>query len=160
MAYKTVASGRRLPRGIAGEVSAFNWRNFSVVDRAWSPHIASLALSSGAVLPIYFEGHNRWFFQLAGILHPRLRIPREFCSMRNSILRVRIGRPIYADVLKFMGDRSVVTDYLRLQTYLLKKFHAKIETTSRVNLPFRFVHSERLSYPIAPPQLSIACAEK
>lgn len=141
----------------AGEVSAFNWRNFSVVDRAWSSHIASLALSSGAtVLPIYFEGHNRWFFQLAGFLHPRLRtllLPREFCSMRNSILRVRIGCPIYADVLKLMEDRGVVSDYLRLQTYLLKKFHAKIKTTSRVNLPFRFVHSERPSYPIAPHQL-------
>lgn len=141
----------------AGEVSAFNWRNISVVDRPWSPHIASLAMRSGAsVLPIYFEGRNCWLFQLAGMLHARLRtvlLPREFCNRCNSLLRVRIGRPISAKLMRLMRDPSVVTDYLRMQTYLLKKSPRKMETTSSADLLFKAVESNRQSYPIAPPQL-------
>ncbi|MGC6455766.1 MAG: lysophospholipid acyltransferase family protein [Coraliomargaritaceae bacterium] len=109
----------------AGEVSAFNSRSLSVVDRPWSPHIVSLALRSGAsVLPIYFEGRNSWVFLLAGIVHARFRtllLAREFCKKCNTTVLVRMGRPVSPETMKLMGKKRVITDYLRLQTYLLKK---------------------------------------
>lgn len=141
----------------AGEVSAFNWRSLSVVDRDWSPHVVPLALRTGAtVLPMYFEGRNRLFFQLAGLLHPRLRtllLAREFCNMQDSVLRVRIGRPIPPELLKLMGDSRVTTDYLRLQAYALQQPSAEKKPVPGIKLPFRAARSSRKLQPIAPAQL-------
>lgn len=141
----------------AGEVSAFNWRSLSVSDRTWSSHIVPLALRTGAtIVPLYFVGRNRLFFQLAGILHPRFRtllLASEFCNMQDAVLSVRVGRPISPELLKLMGDNPVTTDYLRLQTYALGEALPEKKSKPLVKLPFRAARSSRKLQPVAPAQL-------
>ena len=106
----------------AGEVSHLT-PALRVEDPAWSPTIARIARKRGVpVLPVYFEGENGPLFQIAGLLHPRLRtalLPRELANFTNREVRVRIGKVISpASFDAYESDRELV-EYLRLRTYLL-----------------------------------------
>ncbi len=137
----------------AGEVASFSLREWAVTDPDWSGHVASLAeKTNAAILPLYFEGRNSLWFQILGLLHPRLRtlmLARELCRGRGALVRVQVGEPITADRLSRFENRSAAVDYLRLQTYRLRD---KPPKPSRLRLPFRSSHSARALKPIAPPQ--------
>src|SRR5207244_521579 len=85
----------------AGEVSHLNLRTFSISDPPWSATAARLIRMSGApVVPMYFGGANSALFQLAGIVHPRLRtllLPHELGNKVGSRVAVRQpgSRPCY-----------------------------------------------------------------
>ena len=107
----------------AGEVAHFDWRNGTVVDPPWNPAVSWIAQRAGAcAVPVFFEGTNSLTFQLAGAIHPGLRtasLPREFLNKRGRTIRMRIGRPVSAEMLRgFVTPRDAV-DYLRCRTYLL-----------------------------------------
>jgi putative hemolysin len=107
----------------AGEVSHFDPRRRAVTDPPWSSNVARLARRSGApVVPVYFDGSNGAFFQLLGMVHPRLRtalLPHEFVNKQNRPVRLRIGSPVSARrVAEFTSDEEA-TAYLRHRTYLL-----------------------------------------
>ncbi|MGD0002418.1 MAG: glycerol acyltransferase, partial [Bryobacteraceae bacterium] len=56
----------------AGEVSHIHFRHPGIHDPGWNRTAAALVKRTGAAaLPMYFEGSNSAFFQLAGIVHPR-----------------------------------------------------------------------------------------
>ena len=107
----------------AGEVSSFKPSHRSVADPPWSDTLGRIVRRSGAAtLPVFFPGRNGLFFQLAGLVHPRLRtvlLPRELLNKRGRTLSVRVGSLIPARQLaQIESDREVV-DYLRLRTYML-----------------------------------------
>lgn len=107
----------------SGEVSHLT-KDLQVEDPAWSPTIARLVRKRGVpVLPVHFEGQNGALFQLAGLLHPRLRtamLPRELKRCANRTIKVRIGKLIPASTYAtYETDRELV-DYMRLRTYVLK----------------------------------------
>ena len=107
----------------AGEVAHLDFRDGTTVDPPWNVTIARLArLSGSAALPVFFRGSNSMAFQLAGVVHPRLRtasLPRELLNKSGRQIRLRIGRPIPpAELRSFAGDRQA-TEYLRWRTYLL-----------------------------------------
>jgi len=120
----------------AGEVSAFSLRRGCVTDSLWSDSIARLVMQTkAAVLPVYFDGQNSRIFQLAGLLHPRLRtalLPRELLRRRGQTVSVAIGTPIPFERLSRLvsadGEARTsrhaaagqVTEYLRVRTYILK----------------------------------------
>jgi putative hemolysin len=115
----------------AGEVAHFDWRNGTLADPPWNPAVTWIAQRSGAcAVPVFFEGANGLGFQLAGAIHPGLRtasLPREFLNKRGKTIRMRIGRPVPAGVLRgFVTPREAV-DYLRCRTYLLG-FGTKVST--------------------------------
>jgi putative hemolysin len=107
----------------AGEVSHFKPSHRAVADPTWSNTLGRIVRRSGAgVLPIFFPGCNGLKFQLAGMLHPRLRtalLARELLNKRGRSLPARIGALIPARQLSRMGSDQVVVDYLRLRTYML-----------------------------------------
>jgi putative hemolysin len=107
----------------AGEVSHFTMASRTVADGAWNPVSARLAQITGAaVLPIFFEGRNSAFFQLAGLIHPRLRtalLPRELLRHHDTRIRLHIGTVVPAERLaKFRGPVEA-TAYLRLRCHIL-----------------------------------------
>ncbi|MBI4718537.1 MAG: lysophospholipid acyltransferase family protein [Planctomycetes bacterium] len=107
----------------AGEVAHFRLRRARIVEPAWSPTVARLARRSGAaVLPVFIAGRNSLWFQLAGLIHPRLRtalLPRELLRARGTRVAVRIGSPVSAERLAALGDARQTVEHLRLRTLLL-----------------------------------------
>ena len=106
----------------AGEVSHLQLARAAITDPAWSPSIARLARRAGAaVLPVHFAGANGALFQLAGLVHPRLRtalLPRELLRRQATSLTVRIGRPVPPSRLAAVDDEAA-TALLRARTYVL-----------------------------------------
>lgn len=106
----------------AGEVSHIHFRHPGIHDCAWNRAAAALVKRTGAAaLPMYFEGSNSAFFQLAGIVHPFLRtalLPREVLNKQGHVLRLRIGHPIAAAQFESLDDVQT-TELLRRRTYWL-----------------------------------------
>lgn len=79
----------------AGEVSHLDLRAGRVSDPAWSECAAWLARRAGApVVPVHLAGQNSALFQLAGLVHPRLRtalLPRELLRKQDTTVRVRVA---------------------------------------------------------------------
>lgn len=122
----------------AGEVAHFDLRRLSVTDPAWQTSVGRLVRRSGApVLPMYFEGSNGAMFQLAGMLHPRLRtalLPREMVNKRGQTLELHVGELISAKRLgRFKKDAGAITDYLRLRTEMLKGGQAGLREKKAVS---------------------------
>src|SRR4051812_16102669 len=73
-AMRWVRDGGALGIFPAGEVSRLELSARGVIDAPWSTTAARIAAATGApVLPIFFDGRNSALFQLAGLIHPRLR---------------------------------------------------------------------------------------
>ncbi|MEO5819854.1 MAG: GNAT family N-acyltransferase [Vicinamibacteraceae bacterium] len=108
----------------AGEVSHLQLGAAAITDPAWSSSIARLARRAGAaMLPVHFAGANGALFQLAGLVHPRLRtalLPRELLRRQATSLSVRIGRLVPAPRVAAMDDETATT-LLRARTYMLAR---------------------------------------
>jgi putative hemolysin len=107
----------------AGEVAHWQAGKRIVTDPEWKDTVARLARATGAgILPVYFDGHNGALFQMAGVVHPRLRtamLPYEFLNKRNRSIEVRVGNPIAWNKLKGFETDAAVTAHLRERTYRL-----------------------------------------
>ncbi len=119
----------------AGEVAHLDLRRRTVTDPAWHSSIGRIVRRSKApVLPVFFEGRNGAMFQLAGLLHPRLRtalLPREMINKGGQTLVVRVGDVISEKRLSgFKKDVAAITDYLRLRTEMLH--HGQSEIAPKV----------------------------
>lgn len=109
----------------SGTVSHLQIKNRQVADPDWNPNTARfIRLSQATVLPMHFEGKNSAAFHLLGLVHPLLRtamLPREMLNKQDTTLRVRAGNPIPFRKLKTFDSDEALTDFLRLNTYILKK---------------------------------------
>lgn len=109
----------------SGTVSHWQWKQRQITDPQWSSNVARLVHKTQAtVVPVFFEGRNGWAFQLAGVFHQLLRtilLPREMMKASGSTLRIKVGNAIPYRKLTHYEDNAKLTDYLRLNTYLLKR---------------------------------------
>ncbi len=123
-AMRWVKDGHLLGAFPAGEVAHLKLRKRAVVDPQWNPTTAKIIQRTGAaVVPIFFDGYNSRLFQVAGLIHPRLRtvmLPTEMLRKRNAPVTVRVGSPISPDRLARFDDPNNLNDYLRVRAYLLK----------------------------------------
>ncbi len=108
----------------SGEVSSIDLKSGRVRDPAWSPTIAGLVRRSQAtVVPVFFAGHNGPGFQLAGLLHPRLRtmlLPTMMDRKRNQEVELRVGAPLpWRELSRYASDEELIK-YLRLRAYALE----------------------------------------
>jgi putative hemolysin len=135
-AIEHLAAGHALGVFPAGEVSHLTWSRRNVTDPAWNPLVARIVERSRAtVVPVFFHGRNRWIFQAAGLLHPRLRtalLPREALAATGRTVRCAVGSPIHWDQLASLGSPEAVIEYLRARTYMLRE--RSLDRTSLVNL--------------------------
>lgn len=108
----------------AGEVSSIDLKRRIVRDPPWSETIAALARKTGAtVVPMHFCGRNPALFQLAGLVHPRLRtvlLPRMTARQARHTITAFIGKPISpSEVAKTASDKDL-TDLMRFRSYALE----------------------------------------
>lgn len=123
-AMRWVRDGGALGVFPAPEVARLDLARRRIADPQWSEHMASLARrNSASVTPVYLTGANGPLFQMAGLIHPRLRtalLPRQVVNKRHRTVRVHVGTEIPARRLtEFDNDRQAI-DYLRLRTYALR----------------------------------------
>lgn len=121
--FKHLRDGGSLGVFPAGAVSHLHMSDRRVSDPAWSPHVAGLIRRTNAtVVPMFFAGRNGMFFQLAGLVHPRLRtalLPRQMANKQQLHCRVEIGSPIRPDELAGFETDEQAIQYLRHRTYAL-----------------------------------------
>lgn len=107
----------------AGEVAHATWKNRKVTDPKWSNTVAKIVMKTESpVVPMFFLGTNRLMFQLAGLIHPRLRtvlLPNELVNKKNTVIDVRVGNAIPFSRLRKFENESDLTDYIRTRTYML-----------------------------------------
>ena len=152
----------------AGEVSHLSLRTMSISDPPWNTTAARLIRISGApVVPMYFGGANSALFQLAGIVHPKLRtllLPHELGNKLGARVPVRVGQTLAPSKLATFESDTQLAAHLRLKTYLLagsatrpsKGVPPPTSTTERSLEPIAAaVDPERLSCEIEtlPPQM-------
>jgi putative hemolysin len=79
----------------AGEVAHRSLQSPAVQESPWQAGLGKLIqLAAAPVIPVHLSGSNSLLFQLAGMLHPRLRtalLPRELLNKRGQTMEVRVG---------------------------------------------------------------------
>ncbi|CAM3773262.1 lysophospholipid acyltransferase family protein [Parendozoicomonas haliclonae] len=109
----------------AGQVAAWNWQSKTIEEAPWR-HAASriIQTSKAAVLPIYFEGRNSWFFHGLGTVHPVLRtlwLVRELTNKKSKPISWRAGAIEPYHYFKSLDSEVMLTKTLRTKTFLLKE---------------------------------------
>lgn len=108
----------------SGEVSSYDKERKMVRDPDWNTGIATLARKANAtVVPMFVKGSNTKLFNLAGMIHPRLRtilLPRQLIKKYNEKIKVEIGSPVVPREVKgsFKTSKDLL-QYIRLRTYIL-----------------------------------------
>jgi len=122
-ALKWLQGGHALAVFPAGSVSHLHFRERRVIDPEWNATIARLVRKAQTyALPVFFDGANSFFFQLAGMIHPKLRtalLPHELLNKGKKTIRIRIGSAIPFRKMETLDDRKLM-GYLRMRTYALK----------------------------------------
>lgn len=142
----------------SGTVSHFQPRTMSICDPEWNTNLAALARKTGAtILPIYFSGRNSNFFQLAGLIHPKLRtalLMRELLKKaKRETVKMRIGSPLLPRKIAAFETDEELTAWMRLNTYILaqKKIEEDVKSENpAVNSFFQFGHIKNLCNKILP----------
>lgn len=128
-AVRWVEDGGLLVVFPAGEVSHLQLRRGTVTDPAWHPAALRIVARTGApVIPAYIPGRNSVGFQIAGLVHPRLRtalLPRELLNKAGSRISVRFGAPVTPERLAGMPAEDMAT-LLRLRCYALAEQPAEV----------------------------------
>jgi putative hemolysin len=123
-ALRWLAGGGALLVFPAGEVSHLRLRSASITDPPWSATAARLVRLAGVpVVPLYVAGSNSVLFQIAGLVHPRLRtllLPAELANKAGARVDARIGAAIGQAQYRHIESDEHLAAYLRLRTYGLQ----------------------------------------
>jgi putative hemolysin len=139
----------------AGEVSHFSMSAGRVTDGPWQAGTEVIVRRGRAsVLPVFVPGSNGVLFNLAGVVHPRLRtalLPRAFLAMRNRRVELRVGSVTSAKKIEEVPDGGL-NDELRRRVYMLR--HREVGQAVRPSIAdvepvIAAVPSEELSAEIA-----------
>lgn len=108
----------------SGEVSSYDKAQKMIRDPNWNTGIATLARKANAtVVPMFVTGSNTKLFNLAGMIHPRLRtllLPRQLIKKYNQTIKIEIGSPVFPkDVTESFKTSHDLLQYIRLRTYIL-----------------------------------------
>lgn len=122
-ALRWLKSGGVLVVFPAGEVSHLHTSKRQVTDPQWRPSIARIIRAARVpVIPVCIEGANSFGFQLAGLIHAKLRtllLPRELLNKERRTFALNVGKPIKPKRLAASDSDIDLMRYLRLQTYSL-----------------------------------------
>lgn len=119
-AIRWVQEGGLLVVFPAGEVSHLQLRRGAVTDPDWHSAVARIITRTGvSVIPSFIPGRNGLSFQLAGLLHPRLRtvlLARELLNKGGRSVNIRFGAPIQPERLESLKANQLLS-FLRLRCY-------------------------------------------
>jgi putative hemolysin len=106
-------------------------------DIPWKPFIAKMIRRHRAtVLPVYVDGRNSAWFQMASQFSATLRVAllvHELHRRIGSEVRIRIGDPIPFGALAAIRDRTALTRHLRERTYALAGRRSPNERLKRLD---------------------------
>ncbi len=143
-AIRWVSRGGVLALFPAGEVAHLGLRTRSITESDWSTSLGFIVRQSKAtVLPIHFDGANGPLFQLAGLIHPRVRtalLAREIFNKRGTNIPISVGAPISFHKLQSFADDAAMTRYLRQRTLLLKGVAVPKAAKSRQKTSSKALH--------------------
>jgi putative hemolysin len=109
-AIRWVESGGMLVIFPAGEVAHWRPRQRAILESTWHPVVAKLIRRTSApVYPAHISGRNSTGFQLASLIHPRLRtalLVREMLSKRGQRFRIRFGSPVAPQHIADLSDQD------------------------------------------------------
>lgn len=135
----------------SGEVSHLTLRRRTIADPPWSSSIGRMIMRTEAsVVPIFFYGRNSAFFQLSGIVHPQIRttlLSRELLKKRRHTVRLRVGSTIPSNRIATFTDPQVLTNYLRVRTYILKSHDVREARARRAALVRETEHAAPIAAP-------------
>ena len=130
------------PLGVfpAGEVSTYKDGKL-VVDKPWEAGTIKLIKKAKVpVIPIYFHAKNSRLFYFLSNISDTLRtakLPSEFLTQKNRIVKVRIGKPISVIEQNNFENLSDLQHFIRKKTYMLANpFERKKITLNRSVLKF------------------------
>ena len=107
----------------AGKVSYYRPEKKRICDGQWNRLPAQLAKTTKSpVLPIFIEGHNSKLFITLGRIYYRLKLImlfREMLNHKGKPINLHVGNTLPSTLLNKFDDVTHLTEYLRLQTYLL-----------------------------------------
>jgi putative hemolysin len=138
-AIRWVRNGAMLGLFPAGEVSHLRLPRTEITDPEWTNTIAGIIRKTGAaVIPVYFDGTNSAFFQMAGLVHRRLRtalLPRELLNKCNKDIQVYVGNPVSFERLSTLQTDREIMSYLRFRTYALRHRRKKNSIVKGGSMP-------------------------
>ncbi|MFQ6372389.1 lysophospholipid acyltransferase family protein [Shewanella sp. YIC-542] len=107
----------------AGEVSSWQAREKKVTDKTWSKSVAKFVQNANATtVPVFINGMNSKLFYQVGRIHPLFRtalLGRELLNKSGETISVSIGQPIPYSEIKDFDNEEDITQYFRLNTYLM-----------------------------------------
>ena len=109
----------------AGAMSTGLWRR-EVNDREWQPSMIRLIKQLKVpVIPIFFQGHNSFMFDLLGVVCWQLRtarLPSEVFRKMHTTLKVSVGAPISPEEQAEHSESiESLRDFIRSRTYALRE---------------------------------------
>lgn len=109
----------------AGAMSTGLWRR-EVNDREWQPSMIRLIKQLKVpVIPIFFQGHNSFMFDLLGVVCWQLRtarLPSEVFRKMHTTLKVSVGEPISPEEQAVHSESiESLRDFIRSRTYALRE---------------------------------------
>lgn len=128
-ALNCLKQGNMLMSFPAGQVAHLSLKNRKITDPDWNITIAKIIRCARvSVIPVHIDGCNSLLFQMAGIIHPKLRtalLPSETIKKKNCTINVHIGKPIYYQQLEKMENDLGIINFLRQCTYQLPMINTR-----------------------------------
>lgn len=123
-ALRQLADGQPVGFFPAGAMSKTNWKN-QLIDRPWQDSVLQIIYRAKVpVVPIFFHGTNRWWFNLLGHICWPLRsvaLPSEVVHKNGQEMHISIGEPITLEQqMPYRESPATLGAYLREQTYALR----------------------------------------
>ena len=122
-AIRHVRAGHPLGFFPAGAVSKLT-RHLRIEDREWQPSVLRLIQKLKVpVVPIYFHGHNSWWFTFLGMVDWRLRtlrLPAEVFRRKGHTFHISVGQPIAPEQIGQQATPEALGQFLKQKTYDLR----------------------------------------
>ncbi len=155
-AVQWVKNGGALLVFPAGEVAGWNWKTGLPKEAPWRHTAGKILKETGAAfLPVYVQGKNSRLFYGLGMIHPLCRsvwLVRELINAKNQQIILHIGKVEDPSAFTALAVGRLLTNALRMRTFLLSRDAPDIQEASSVNTSAA-PRSAEISVPIATEKL-------
>ena len=118
---------------------------FRVADPDWRDGTVSLIKRAGVpVIPVYFSGHNSFWYNMLGVLNINLRdarLIRELSTKKGKTVYMKFGEPIPPEKLAGFATKKELSAFLRASVYGLG---------DRVRVPVKEIRPKPLEPSVLP----------
>ena len=136
----------------SGSAASWSEQDGRVIDDPWQENMAAIIRKTKAtVVPMHFSGQNGKLFQLVTRICKEKRsalLAREIKRDRQTLHRVHVGKPIPASRLDILTSDAALSDYLRLNSMMLR--YPDTTAAAKIEVPRQL---DPIDTPIPPEEL-------